>query len=267
MESDWASCTLDCLAEIKTGKLDSNHAIENGTYPFFTCAPSPLKINHFAFDCEAIILAGNNANGIFHLNRYAGKFNAYQRTYVITARDPTHVDIDFLFFALRTLIQRLGEYSQGTATKFLTKTLLTSLPLWLPPISEQRSIGKTLSSLDRSIQSLQQRNKVLEAIARATFKSWFVDFDPVWAKAEGREPEGMDAATAALFPDEFEDSVHGLMPAGWIIGQLEQYLHLEMWSAGKLPPLPEESFTEMMFHSSRFLICMVRYLSSLRERA
>jgi type I restriction enzyme S subunit len=71
--------------------------------------------------------------------------------------------------------------------------------------------------LDDRIELLRQTNATLEAIAQALFKSWFVDFDPVRAKAEGREPEGMDAATAALFPSEFEESELGLIPKGWSI--------------------------------------------------
>jgi type I restriction enzyme S subunit len=70
----WRTVPLSELAEIRTGKLDSNQANTLGRYPFFTCAAEPLRINHYAFDCKAILLAGNNANGIFHINRYRGKF-------------------------------------------------------------------------------------------------------------------------------------------------------------------------------------------------
>ncbi|MBX7021296.1 restriction endonuclease subunit S, partial [Providencia rettgeri] len=67
----------------------------------------------------------------------------------------------------------------------------------------------------------RETNKTLEAIDQAFFKSWFVDFDPVGAKREGRQPEGMDEATAALFPASFEESESGLMPKGWLLGNLE----------------------------------------------
>ncbi|MBK9497015.1 MAG: restriction endonuclease subunit S [Xanthomonadales bacterium] len=81
--------------------------------------------------------------------------------------------------------------------------------------------------MDDRIDLLRQTNTTLEAIAQALFKSWFVDFDPVRAKAEGREPEGMDAATAALFPSEFEESELGLMPKGWRVGKLLDLLELQ----------------------------------------
>jgi type I restriction enzyme S subunit len=84
-----------------------------------------------------------------------------------------------------------------------------------PPLGEQNQAADVLSLIDDRIDLLRQTNTTLEAIAQALFKSWFVDFDPVHAKAEGREPEAMDAATAALFPSEFEQSELGLIPKGW----------------------------------------------------
>ena len=79
----WRECRLGDVAKYRTGKLNSNAATNNGDYPFFTCSPITAKIDTFAFDEESLILAGNNANGIFSLKYYNGKFNAYQRTYVI----------------------------------------------------------------------------------------------------------------------------------------------------------------------------------------
>lgn len=87
--------------------------------------------------------------------------------------------------------------------------------LSLPPLKVQRDIAATLGALDDRIALLRETNATLEAIAQALFKSWFVDFDPVRAKVEGREPEGLDAGTAALFPDGFEESELGMVPRGW----------------------------------------------------
>src|SRR5690606_18802436 len=89
-----------------------------------------------------------------------------------------------------------------------------------PPQVLRRSGATVLATLDDRIDNLRQTNATLEAIAQALFKSWFVDFDPVRAKAEGREPVGMDAATAALFPSEFEDSELGIIPKGWAINSV-----------------------------------------------
>lgn len=92
----------------------------------------------------------------------------------------------------------------------------------IPPISVQREIAFILKALDDRITLLRETNATLEAIAQALFKSWFVDFDPVRAKQEGRAPEGMDEATAALFPDAFEESELGLVPKGWRWVALEE---------------------------------------------
>jgi type I restriction enzyme, S subunit len=85
----------------------------------------------------------------------------------------------------------------------------------LPPLAVQITIAKVLDALDDRITLLRETNATLEAIAQALFKSWFVDFDPVRAKMQGRAPEGMDEATAALFPDSLEESALGLVPRGW----------------------------------------------------
>ncbi len=87
----------------------------------------------------------------------------------------------------------------------------------IPPLVEQAEIARVLGAIDNRITLLRETNATLEAIAQALFKSWFVDFDPVHAKAEGRQPEGMDAPTAALFPDSFEESELGLVPKGWAV--------------------------------------------------
>ena len=236
-----ASENLSKLSEVVniiTGKLDSNHASENGKYPFFTCAPKPLAIDKFAFDCDAILLAGNNANGVFHLNRFNGKFNAYQRTYVITNKDESILSLDYLFYQLKTLTTLFGSFSQGTATKFLTMKLLAPLEIKLPPIPEQKAIAHILGSLDDKIELNRQMNETLEAMAQALFKSWFVDFDPVIDNAlaagnaipdefseRAEQRKGIEkknnADIQSLFPDEFEFTEEmGWIPKGWASGTI-----------------------------------------------
>ena len=221
MSADWPEIPLGDVVSFKTGKLDSNAAEENGRFPFFTCSPTTLAINSYAFDTEAVILAGNNANGVFSTKHYSGKFNAYQRTYVIEPIDKATVSCRYVYFVISHMVGHLKELSIGSATKFLTKTILNALPVRIPPKVEQDEIALLLSTLDDRITLLRETNATLEAIAQALFKSWFVDFDPVRAKLEGRAPEGMDEATARLFPDSFEESELGLVPRGWRVGSLE----------------------------------------------
>lgn len=114
----------------------------------------------------------------------------------------------------------LGSILRHVAVAGITGTDLVKLLIPLPPLSEQKAIAHILSSLDDKIELNRQMNETLEAMARAIFKSWFVDFDPVSAKRSGRQPAGMDTATADLFPDEFEESSLGLIPKGWKVGTL-----------------------------------------------
>lgn len=119
---------------------------------------------------------------------------------------------------------------------------LRSMRILLPPLPEQEAIAALLGSMDDRIVSLQQTNETLEATARAIFKSWFVDFDPVRAKAEGREPEGMDAATAALFPSEFQDSELGPVPQGWNVTSISTFGRVQKGLSYKGSGLTDDGF-------------------------
>lgn len=110
--------------------------------------------------------------------------------------------------------------------------------LTIPPMDAQKEITTLLTALDDRITLLRETNATLEAIAQAMFKSWFVDFDPVRAKMEGRTPEGMDETTAALFPDSFEESELGLVPKGWKVGKVADIGEV---ICGKTPPTSESA--------------------------
>lgn len=109
----------------------------------------------------------------------------------------------------------LVRHAVGATMPNLNTGILSNVPVKLPPLQTQQEIALILDSLDDRITLLRETNATLEAIAQALFKSWFVDFDPVHAKMQGTQPEGMDEQTAALFPDSFEESELGLVPAGW----------------------------------------------------
>jgi type I restriction enzyme S subunit len=172
--SEWRECKLGDVATFKTGKLNSNAETPTGIYPFFTCSPETLKIDNYAFDEEALLLAGNNANGVFSLKYYKGKFNAYQRTYLISIREINHHDYKFLFYSLKLQLSNLEQVSHGTATKYLTLPILNGIPFLHPPLPEQKAIAAVLSSLDDKIDLLHRQNKTLEAMAETLFKQWFV---------------------------------------------------------------------------------------------
>ncbi|TQC51345.1 hypothetical protein E1I18_03080 [Mycoplasmopsis mucosicanis] len=144
------------VAEIITGKLDSNAANDKGIYPYFTCGAEPLRIDEFAYDMDAILLAGNNAQGKFHCQRYKGKFNAYQRTYIITAK--IGYDIDYIFYNLKINLSNFKRLSQGSQTKFLTMNILNSFLIEDLPFNKQIEKTKILCALDKKIMLNKQIN-------------------------------------------------------------------------------------------------------------
>lgn len=119
------------------------------------------------------------------------------------------------FFGLPAFKNYIRGIAVGATMPSINTKILSDIPIYFPDLAMQREAALILAQLDDRITLLRETNATLEAIAQALFKSWFVDFDPVHAKAEGREPEGMDATTAALFPDSFEESEPGLVPKGW----------------------------------------------------
>lgn len=128
-------------------------------------------------------------------------------------RDFKGNDPRFISYFLRTL--DFLSYSDKAAVPGLNRNHLHTAKVVVPPLHDQLRIAHVLGTLDDKIKLNRDMNETLETIAQTVFKSWFVDFNPVRAKAEGRQPPGMDAATAALFPDSFEDSTLGLIPMGW----------------------------------------------------
>ncbi|MEH2117242.1 restriction endonuclease subunit S [Nostoc sp.] len=111
----------------------------------------------------------------------------------------------------------IESFNSGGSRRAITKGHIESFVIPLPPLPEQKAIAHILGTLDDKIELNREMNRTLEAMAQAIFKSWFVDFDPVRAKMEGRLPAGMDAATAELFPDELKESPLGMIPKSWDI--------------------------------------------------
>ena len=144
------------------------------------------------------------------------------------------LDKDYLYWLLRTPIYRAycRARATGTTTLGLARDDFLDFPV-TEPGDEELSLVELLEALDRRIAILRETNATLEAIAQALFKSWFVDFDPVRAKRQGLAPAGMDEATAALFPDSFEDSALGPVPRAWGTGKVEDLLELAYGKALK----------------------------------
>lgn len=138
---------------------------------------------------------------------------------LVIARPSRRLDGTFLVYYLNYAAKsHVSQFAVGAVQQHLNVGAVKSLRVPFPPMSEQKAIASILGSLDDKIDLNRRMNETLESMARALYKSWFVDFDPVVAKAAGKRPFGMDDATAALFPDRFVDSELGPIPEGWDAG-------------------------------------------------
>ena len=148
----------------------------------------------------------------------------------------------FAYYFLRCI--DFKRYNSGSAQPSLNRNFIHPIEVTVPPLSEQRSIASILGALDDKIELNRKMSSTLEAIARALFKSWFVDFDPVRAKAEGRDP-GLPPEIAALFPDSFEESELGEIPSGWSLKPVA-----DIASASRTMVNPLTSLNEVFDHYS-----------------
>jgi len=145
----------------------------------------------------------------FYLNQRVGK---------VYLTSPGKADYRFLYYVLSqdTYVNQMFGTADGSAQANISGAQIERLEIPMPPLPEQRAIAHILGTLDDKIESNRRMNETLDAMARALFKSWFVDFDPVRAKAEGRDTE-LPKHIAGLFPDSFEDSELGEIPRGWTV--------------------------------------------------
>jgi type I restriction enzyme S subunit len=139
-------------------------------------------------------------------------------------KDKAHPGYVLSYLTHPAIKKYIESFNAGGSRRAITKSHIESFVVPLPPMAVQAAIAQLLQCIDDRIALFRETNATLEAIAEALFKSWFVDFDPVRAKLEGRAPDGMDEATAALFPNSLEYSELGMVPKGWKIERLENWL-------------------------------------------
>lgn len=145
---EWPLECLESFFHFRTGKLDSNAAVTSGQFPFFTCSREDSRIDSYAFDCEALLLAGNNASADYSVKHYKGKFNAYQRTYVITLRSERN-SYKYAQFVLEHRLAELKRISKGTNTKYLTMELLNKIRVPVPPEQLQRQFTRRVAAVEQ----------------------------------------------------------------------------------------------------------------------
>jgi type I restriction enzyme S subunit len=184
-----------------------------------------------------------------------------QSCYGITAKENLTSN-DFLYYLLNYVVRQLKQKSHGGVFDTITRDTFDQISVDLPPLPIQHAISRILGSLDDKIELNRQMNVILEAMVRAIFKSWFVDFDPVQMNVEGRQSLG-NAETAALFPECFEDSEIGEIPTGWKIERFQKILRHSTERIGSEPAVEySATVTGLTLRDERFN----KQLSKTREK-
>lgn len=158
------------ITKIRTGKLDANAADENGQYPFFTCSKNPLKINTYSYDCECVLVAGN---GDLNVKYYNGKFDAYQRTYIIEDNSNGLLFMPYLYFFMESYVDELRKQSIGGVIKYIKLKNLTDALIELPSIEVQRKIVNIISKSKEIISKKENEFELLDELVRARFVEMF----------------------------------------------------------------------------------------------
>lgn len=252
MASEWEHFSLAEIGQIITGKTPSTSQAKNfgGDIPFIT--PSDMDARKTISHTErnlteagaksvssSIIPAGSVI--VSCIGSDMGKAAIAGRRCVTNQQinsvvvDAKRFDSEFIYYNLSRRKSEIRSYASGSAQPILNKSGFSEIVVSCPSIEVQHEIVGILCALDDKIELNRRMNATLEAMAQALFKSWFVDFDPVKAKAAGRAPEGMDADTAAFFPGEFVESELGLIPKGWGVGTIDEATALIIDHRGKTP--------------------------------
>ncbi|ELI3524281.1 restriction endonuclease subunit S [Vibrio vulnificus] len=240
MSCDWGRVPLSSLGKIVTGKTPPSKVIDafvNGSVPFVT--PRDLDDRKWIKTTERYLsntglesVKGNivpaHSVAVSCIGSDMGKARLLsvksvtnQQINTILVNSELH-NPEYIYYVLSTKQQSLKDIAGGSATPILNKSHFGQFEIDLPSKGYQNAVVDVLRGLDSKIEINTQTNQTLEQMAQAIFKSWFVDFDPVKAKMNGEQPEGMDAATASLFPDKLVESELGLIPEGWEVCLLNQ---------------------------------------------
>ena len=227
MSSEWTSGKLGDFIELKRGYDLPQAKREPGKVPLVSSSGVSDRHSVAMVKGPGVVTGRYGTIGqVFYVEEDFWPLNT-----TLYVRDFKGNDPQFIHYFLKTV--DFLAYSDKAAVPGVNRNHLHEASVVVPPIGSQRSIAQFLGALDDRITLLRETNATLEAIAQALFKSWFVDFDPVRAKMGGRTPEGMDEATAALFPDGLETSELGEVPRGWRVGQVAD---LGDVVCGKTPP-------------------------------
>lgn len=169
MKDDIEFAKLGELTKIKTGKLDANAADAEGEFPFFTCATTPLRISSFSYDCECVLVAGN---GDLNVKYYNGKFDAYQRTYIIENKS-SKLYMPYLYHFMNNYIEVLRRQAIGGVIKYIKLENLTNIIVPLPRIEKQKEIARKLGVVSTLIEKNKAKSEKYDDIVKSQFSEMF----------------------------------------------------------------------------------------------
>lgn len=228
MSSNWKTFTVGELTinhdakRIPVKEADRKH----GKYPYYGASGIVDWVDQYIFDGEFLLVAEDGENLRSRKTPVAfmakGKFWVNNHAHIIQGNEKANTR--FLSYVLEA--KDISGYLTGSTIPKLSQGNLNAIELEVPSVKEQKEIADILGAIDNKIELNRTTSETLEGIAKALFKSWFVDFDPVRAKAEGR-PTGLPNEISELFPDSFEDSKLGEIPSGWRICPLTEILQVD----------------------------------------
>ncbi len=173
MREGWTYKKIGDFCDVKTGKLDANASDINGAYPFFTCSKEPLRINSFSYDAECVLIAGN---GDLNVKYYKGKFDAYQRTYILTIKKGiTDISVHYLYLFFLLYVDVLRKNSIGGVIKYIKLGDITDAKIHIPSIAEQERIVSELDILSGIIEKKKAQLKEYDQLAQSIFYDIFGD--------------------------------------------------------------------------------------------
>lgn len=161
---------LGDLTKIKTGKLDANASSEDGQYPFFTCSREPLKISNYSYDCECVLVTGN---GDLNVKYYNGKFDAYQRTYIIEDNSGGQLYMPYLYYFMEGYIKELRRQAIGGVIKYIKLGNLTDALIELPSVDAQKKIVNILKKAKQLLSLSNNEILKLDELVNARFVEMF----------------------------------------------------------------------------------------------
>ncbi|MFA0457516.1 restriction endonuclease subunit S [Vibrio breoganii] len=224
MSCNWPLKRISEVANFENNKRVPLKSLDRekrqGDYPYYGASGIVDYIDDFIFDGNYLLISEDGENLRTRNTPIAfqakGKFWVNNHAHIFSEKEDGILDYLEYYFS----VLNIGAYITGAVQPKLNKANLDKIEIPIPPLEERLKLNGVLNSFRDKSRLNRRINQTLEEMAQAVFKSWFVDFDPVKAKMNGEQPEGMDAATASLFPEKLVESELGLIPEGWEVNQL-----------------------------------------------